>query len=320
VGLGFLLSTDEAEDLLARDPRNGDVLFPYLNGEDLNTQPDQTPTRWVINFHDWPIEQAAQYAQCFERVRLRVKPERDAYLPTSGWNKALTERWWLHAAPRVELYRQLRTLPRVMVRSRIASMHAVAWVPSTWVYNEKTIVFLDCSFGLIQSSIHEAWARQFSSTLQKNMQYTPSNCFETFAFPSIPRSCANWLELESLGDSYHAERQAIMSARQEGLTSIYNRLHSPTETSRDITHLRELHVELDQLVARVYGWDNLDLCHRFHDTRRGVRYTISETARCEVLERLLALNHRRCAEEQASAQPAPKPKLRSREPEHPGLF
>jgi hypothetical protein len=320
VGLGFLLSTDEAEDLLARDPRNGDVLFPYLNGEDLNTQPDQTPTRWVINFHDWPIEQAAQYAQCFERVRLRVKPERDAYLPTSGWNKALTERWWLHAAPRVELYRQLRTLPRVMVRSRIASMHAVAWVPSTWVYNEKTIVFLDCSFGLIQSSIHEAWARQFSSTLQKNMQYTPSNCFETFAFPSIPRSSANWLELESLGDSYHAERQAIMSARQEGLTSIYNRLHSPTETSRDITHLRELHVELDQLVARVYGWDNLDLCHRFHDTRRGVRYTISETARCEVLERLLALNHRRCAEEQASAQPAPKPKLRSREPEHPGLF
>ena len=31
-------------------------LFPYLNGEDLNTRPDQSPSRWVINFFDWPLD------------------------------------------------------------------------------------------------------------------------------------------------------------------------------------------------------------------------------------------------------------------------
>ena len=31
-------------------------LFPYLNGEDLNSRPDQSPSRWVINFFDWPLD------------------------------------------------------------------------------------------------------------------------------------------------------------------------------------------------------------------------------------------------------------------------
>ena len=31
---------------------------PYLNGEDLNSRRDCSASRWVINFRDWPIEQA----------------------------------------------------------------------------------------------------------------------------------------------------------------------------------------------------------------------------------------------------------------------
>jgi hypothetical protein len=39
--------------------------------------------------------------------------------------------------------------------------------------------------------------------------------------------------------------------------------------------------------------DNCALDHDLHDTAQGVRFTISESARREVLDRLLALNHRR---------------------------
>ena len=35
----------------------------------------------------------------------------------------------------------------------------------------------------------------------------------------------------------------------------------------------------------------------FHETKQGVRYTISEPARLEILARLLNLNHERHAEE-----------------------
>lgn len=71
----------------------------------------------------------------------------------------------------------------------------------------------------------------------------------------------------------------------------------PQEKSADIAELRRLHVEMDQAVAAAYGWTDLDLGHGFHETKQGLRYTISPPARQEVLDRLLELNHARFAEE-----------------------
>ena len=64
--------------------------------------------------------------------------------------------------------------------------------------------------------------------------------------------------------------------------------------------LRALHKEMDEAVAIAYGWDDLVLGHGFHETKQGLRYTISEVARREVLGRLLKLNHERYAEEVAA--------------------
>jgi hypothetical protein len=50
-------------------------------------------------------------------------------------------------------------------------------------------------------------------------------------------------------------------------------------------------------VPAAYGWTDLNLDHGFHENRQGIRFTISEPARREVLQRLLKLNHERCAEE-----------------------
>lgn len=88
-----------------------------------------------------------------------------------------------------------------------------------------------------------------------------------------------------------------MRHRSEGLTKTYNRFHDSGEMSADIRRLRDLQVEMDQAVAAAYGWSDLDLGHDFHETKQGVRFTISEPARREVLQRLLRLNHERYAEE-----------------------
>jgi hypothetical protein len=107
-----------------------------------------------------------------------------------------------------------------------------------------------------------------------------------------------------------------MKTRKEGLTATYNRFSDPAEMSPDIAELRALHVEMDQAVAAAYGWTDLDLGHGFHETKQGTRYTISEPARREVLDRLLELNHKRYAEEVAQGlhdtgkkpkPPKPKP-------------
>jgi hypothetical protein len=123
------------------------------------------------------------------------------------------------------------------------------------------------------------------------MRYTTADCFETFPFP------LRFTGLDSIGECYHENRRQITLSRQEGLTKIYNRLHDAEEASADIQKLRQLHVEMDNAVAAAYGWTGLDLGHGFHQTKQGLRYTISEAARREVLARLLKLNHERYAEE-----------------------
>lgn len=125
------------------------------------------------------------------------------------------------------------------------------------------------------------------------MQYTPSDCFETFPFPIQPNT------LETIGETYYTHRQSTMLTHNEGLTKTYNRFHNPDDTTPAIVKLRDLHTQMDTAVAAAYGWQDLPLDHGFHETKQGLRYTISEAARREVLDRLLALNHERYAEEKA---------------------
>ena len=52
LGMGFVVDVAEAQEWIAADARNAEVLFPYLNGEDLNQRPDASASRWVIDFND----------------------------------------------------------------------------------------------------------------------------------------------------------------------------------------------------------------------------------------------------------------------------
>jgi hypothetical protein len=84
---------------------------------------------------------------------------------------------------------------------------------------------------------------------------------------------------------------------RKGLTHLYNRHHDPEDSDSGVIKLREVQKQLDEAVAAAYGWTDLDLGHGFYETKQGVRYTITEPARREVLQRLLKLNHERYAEE-----------------------
>ena len=320
LGMGFVLEPEEAESLIASNPRNKDVVFPYLNGQDLNSSPDQSPSRWVINFRDWPLNRGADgrwaeatpkqrtewirsgvvpadyleavatdYPDCLSIVEKEVKPER-----SRNNRKVYRDRWWQFAEKRPDLYATIAGMERVLVRSRVADLHSLVFVPTNLVLNERLAVFVFAEaavFAILQSSIHEAWARKYSSTLRRDMMYSPSDCFETFPFPEDPSG------IEKLGEFYQEHRKSSMTRNQQGLTNTYNHFHDPNERSQDVRLLRELHIEMDQAVAATYGWRNLDLGHDFHETTQGSRYTLSEPARREVLDRLLALNHERYEEE-----------------------
>lgn len=304
LGMGFVLKPDEAMHLIERCHRNRDVLFPYLNGEDLNSRPDQSPSRWVINFSNWPLDRdsspdhyegpvAADYPDCLAIVEEKVKPERISK------NKNPTDRdrakhWWRYGRHTPALYQAIAGMERFLIHPLTSKHHTLVFIGSGIVASHMTVVLIFKAWSeycLLQSEIHWKWALEYGNKLENRPQYTPSDCLETFPFP------ARMQGLGRVGEAHYQSRQNVMLSRQEGVTSTYNRLHAPEESASDIQRLRDLHVEMDQAVAAAYGWPDLDLGHGFHETKQGNRFTISESARREVLSRLLKLNHERYAEE-----------------------
>jgi hypothetical protein len=291
-GIGFTLSHEAADSLIDRDFKNADVIYGFLNGEDLNSRPDCSPGRKVINFSDWPLERAQQYPDCLRLVVERVKPYRD----TSNDVRA-RRLWWQFQRVRSELYRAIEALQRVLVITRVSKIVMPTFVSTGIVFAERLVVFTyddDAHFGLLSSAIHWWWAVTYASTLETRTNYTPTDCFETFPQPDLTNAVGK------VGAALHAHRSALMLERWEGLTKTYNRVHDPDEHAEDIVELRRLHVELDHAVAVAYGWDDLPMDHDFHETRQGIRYTLGPATRTELLDRLLGLNHQRAAAEAAA--------------------
>ena len=109
---GFTMSPGEAQSLIDKDPRNADVLVPYISGQDLNQSATLTAPRWIINFQDWTEARARWYADCFAIVEEKVKPERQERKANGEFKKRkpLPQRYWIYAEKRPKL--ALRVLGR----------------------------------------------------------------------------------------------------------------------------------------------------------------------------------------------------------------
>jgi hypothetical protein len=285
-GTGFVLDEEEAATLLAH-PIESLVIQGYFNGSDLFSSWSLAPSKFAINFSGMNLQEAERTPLALQIVRERVKPYRDTVTP-----KTTRERWWVYARDRGAMRDAVKGKKRVLVRSQVSNTWAFVFTAPVLVFDQKLVVFpfeRGSQFAVMQSTVHFVWADAFAGSLKGDMSYTPTDCFENFPFPR------EYGILEVPGTTYDACRAGIMRVRREGVTAVYHRFHDSDEASADIEKLRELHVEMDNAVAAAYGW--IDLDHGFHETKQGVRFTISEPARREILAHLLKLNHERYAEE-----------------------
>jgi len=288
LGLGFTLDSALAQEWIAADPRNAEVLFPYLNGEDLNSRPDTSSSRWVIDFGIRTEDEASSYPLPFERVRQLVKPERDK-------NKIAYRRdiWWRFAAWAPAMRRAIADLSEVLAIARISKTVMPLRISTGPVMNEKTVVFATASYGdqaLLSSSLHWAWTIKYTSTMRTDINYSPSDVFVTLPRPKMTE------RLQAAGKALDSERRETMRAHGLGLTKLYNLVHDPDVTEQsapDIAHLRDVHEEVDKAVMAAYGWSDVPLGHGFHTYRQMTRWTISPEASSEIVDRLLEENHRR---------------------------
>ncbi len=346
LGKGFVLEPDEAEGLLLEDEKYKSVIFPYLNGDDLNNNSDQSPSRFVINFFDWSEEIAAAFNHPYNILLERVKPERQRWKEDKSGNPIvgeyalrhpLPEKWWHHCEKRTALYSTAKQLSRVLVSCRVSKYVNQSFVEASPIFDVATSVVMRSEYweyAFLQSSFHSHWAWKYGSTMKFDIRYTNRDCIDTFPI-SESLSSAIQNSLENIGEAYHDHRRKLMLAMQLGLTKTYNLFHSNGITAQSINDkdkqvaslqkhlektantisldeaiqgilkLRELHVQMDEVVLDAYGWNDIVLKHDFYEEdylseNDRIRYTIHPEARKEVLKRLLELNHNIHAEEVAA--------------------
>lgn len=284
-GQGFVVTSDEAKLWIAEDPKNADVLFPYLNGDDLNSRPDCSASRWVIDFNDRSEEEAGQYRAPFRRVMETVKPERATKSPA-----VRDVPWWLFFRSRPRLRKAIADLDEVLVITIVSRTIMPVRVSTRQVYSTALVVFATDSFSeqaVLSANLHQMWAIKFGSGMRSDPRYTPSDVFETFPRPRATN------RLATAGRTLHEERREIMLRRQLGLTDLYNMLNNPAISDSDVARMRDIHVELDEAVLAAYRWDDIALDHGFHTYRQMERFTVSPAARVEITDRLLEENQHR---------------------------
>jgi len=286
--------------LIRKDSRNQKRIFPYLGGEELNDDPEQKPHRYVINFGTLTLEEASAWPDLLKIVEARVKPERDKH-SNNEIARRQKEFWWRYRSDTPRLREAVAGRARCLANSQVSSHLCMAWQPTDRVFSHALNVFADDRdgfFAVMQSRVHEVWARFFGSSMKDDLRYTASDCFVTFPFP------AGWesnTALTDLGARYHAHRAAMMARtidtkRPEGLTATYNRFHDVNERAPDVPTLRALHAAIDRAVLDAYRWDDVRPTYDFRaqlDER--VRYTWDDGTRDEVLARLLEENRRAAA-------------------------
>jgi hypothetical protein len=176
LGLGFTMSASDAQALIRRDPRNADVLYPYVNGEDLNSRPDSSGSRWIVNFGERTEAQSRTFAEPWAWIEERVKPER---MTKDGVKyPRMVDEWWKYWNARPGLRAAIDGLSHVLAITLVSKVVLPVRVPTGQVFSHAAAVFATndmADLALLSSAPHYWWAISHASTMGNVLRYTPSD-------------------------------------------------------------------------------------------------------------------------------------------------
>ncbi len=284
-GAGFQLEAAEGERLRV-DDRNRAVVRHHRNGRDLAAR---ARGRYIVDFALLSEADARSYPGPFNLVLDRVKPERLA-----NSRAAYARYWWRLGEPRPGLRAALAPISRFVVTPETTAHRFFTFLEST-ISIDNSVVAIACDIGFLlgslSSRIHLLWATAAGTRLGvgNDSRYNNPRCFDAFPFPDPPPALR--AQIAALAESLDAHRKsAIDRDVRVTMTGMYNvvaklRTNEPLTPKERAVHeiaacgvLRDMHDELDALVAEAYGWP----------------WPMPDT---EILDRLVALHDARVAEE-----------------------
>lgn len=289
-GAGFIVSEAEAERLgLYHRPGLRSHIRPYRNGRDLMAR---SRDALVIDlFGLEPDKIRRDFPEVYQHVVEHIKPERD--VNARAYRR---EGWWLFGENVPDARFAWRDIPRYIATVETSKHRMFQFLEKAILPDNKLVAIASPNadvLAVLSSRAHVHWATTAGSWLGigNDPVYAKSRCFDPFPFPDP--SDAIRTTLRDLGEELDATRKTVQAEHPDlTLTGLYNvlekvRAGTPLDAKDEdvkdrgrVLILKDLHDQIDRATADAYGWP--------HD--------LSDE---QILERLVALNAERAAEEAA---------------------
>jgi hypothetical protein len=309
-GAGFIVEPPKANEFRQH---GAGVIKGYVGGRDLLQVARE---RYLIDFSGLTENEARQInPAAFQHVVDYVKPERD-----HNNRKSIRELWWRFGWERPLVRKAILQLKRYIGTTETAKHRVLQFVPASTLADHMVVcIALEDAFflGVLSSNVHVCWALASGGTLEDRPRYNKTRCFETFPFPDA--KAEHKAGIRDLAEQLDAHRKRQQAQHADlTLTGMYNVLEKlktgdPLNAKEKVIHehglvavLKTLHDELDRAVLDAYGWSDLaPLLEVVNgNSAPGASGTPATRDDCKralddaLLERLVALNAERAAEEQ----------------------
>ena len=235
-GGNLILTIEEKEDYLKKEPQGEKFLRPYMMGKDfINRKPRWC--FWLVNANPSELRKCPILMKRVEAVR--------AFRLESA--KAATRK----KAETPTLFDEVRECHSDYVAIPKVSSEQRYYIPMEFLHKEiipgdKLFMMPDASlyhFGILTSSIHMAWMRATCGRLKSDYSYSNTIVYNNFPWPNPTEKQKAKIEQTA---------QAILDARAKfpecSLADLYDEAAMPPE-------LRKAHQENDRAVMAAYGFN-----------------------------------------------------------------
>jgi hypothetical protein len=293
LGEGFLVSSEEKQELIRNEPKSSHLIKRYMNGMDIV---QVSRNMQIIDLHGMSETDLREHPIVYQRIFTLVRPMR-----LQMNDKQRREKWWLFGRSNQVLRNALKGIHRYVATCRTAKHRIFTFLDAAILPDAKIVaICLDDAFnlGVLSSFSHGLWAEKSGVRMGvgNDLNYNHADCFNKFPFPDLPEGPLKQ-RIRDLGERLDAHRKRQQEQHPDlTLTGLYNvleklragdSLSAKEKTLHDqglVTLLRQIHDELDAAVLEAYGWTDL--------------HPLTPEREPELLTRLVALNHERAAEEQ----------------------
>ncbi len=236
----LILTKKDVKDVLAENPVNAKFVRKYVGGDEL-LNGEERFCLWLQNASAKELRDSKTISQRVQKTKeFRNKSSRPQTLK-------LADTPWLFGEIRQPKNKML-VIPKVSSERR--RYIPIVFVPPEIIVNGSALIVPEAAlyeFGVLMSSVHNAWMRVVAGRMKSDYQYSGSIVYNNFPWPDLSDRRG-----KEYRDKIEETAQAILDARAKypdsSLADLYDETFMPPE-------LRKAHKENDKAVMAAYDFD-----------------------------------------------------------------